>query len=207
MLRSARMSAKTMLDRASGTRYRIVETVIKFAQNVFAVLLVAGAFGLPNVGVADHVPDNLSQGLDPNYIACLMAVDDAETEFRDSLQSACYQRMGDLCSGWNGLAPPSQVIDCIHFETQRGIRFLRAATSELPDFVEREGLFGHAYERRRDSILDDAELLRNSPKPQSVENAVQQSVIMASAATLLFWLARETQTPLETHVAASRGDH
>ena len=207
MLPSAGMFAKIMLDRASGTNYRTVETVFKLAQNVFAALLDAGAFGLPNVGVADHVPDNLSQELDANYVACLMAVDDAETEFRDALQSACHQRMGELCSGRNGLAPPSQVIDCIHFETQRGIRFLQAATSELPEFVEREGLFGHAYERRRDSVLDDAELLRNSPKPQSVENAVQQSVKMASAATLLFWLARETQTPLETHVAASRGDH
>ena len=191
----------------SGTNYRIVETEIKFAPNVIATLFVAGAFGLPNVGVADHVPDNLSQDLDPNYIACLMAVDDAKTEFRDALQSACLQRMGDLCSGRNGLAPRSQVIDCIHFETQRGIDFLRVATSELAEFVEKEGLFGHGYERRRDNIFNDVELLTNSPKPESIETAVQQSAKMASAATVLFWLARETQTPLEAHVAASFGVH
>ncbi|MEL6464390.1 MAG: hypothetical protein AAFQ58_05415 [Pseudomonadota bacterium] len=174
---------------------------------VFASFLVAAAFGLPRVGVAEHVPDNLSQDLNPNYIACLMAVDDAETVFRDALQSACIQRMGDLCSGRNGLAPSSQVIDCIHFETQRGIDFVRAAASELPELVEREGFFGHGYEKRRDSIFKDVELLKNSPKPKSIETAVQQSVTMASTATLLFWLARETQTPLEAHMAASFGDH
>ncbi len=184
-----------------------METEIKFAPTVIAALLVAGALGLPNVGVADHIPDNLSQDLDPNYVACLMAVDGAEMEFRDALQSACLHRMGDLCSGRNGLAPPSQVIDCIHFETRRGIDFLRAAASELPEFVEKEGLFGHGYERRRDSIFNDVELLTNSPKPQSTEIAVQQSVKMAAAATLLFWLARETQTPIGAHVAASFAFH
>lgn len=115
--------------------------------------------------------------------------------------------MGDLCSGENGLAPPTQVIVCIHFETQRAIGFLQVAANELPEFVEREGFFGQSYERQRNSILDDAEFLRNSPIPKSVEVAVQQSVKMASAATLLFWLARETQTPLEAHVVASFGDH
>lgn len=184
-----------------------MEAEIKFSSNVFAVLLVACAFGLPTVGFADHVPDNLSQDLDPNYIACLMAVDDAEMEFRDALQSTCLQRMGDLCSGRNGLAPPSQVIDCILFETQRGITFLQAATSELPVSVEKKGFFGHGYERRRDSILADVEKLRNSPKPETIEVAVQQGVIVASAATTLFWLARETGTSIEAHVLASFGPH
>ncbi|WP_282060071.1 hypothetical protein [Roseobacter litoralis] len=184
-----------------------MEAEIKFSPNVFTTLLVAGASGLPNVGFADHVPDNLSQDLDPNYVACLMAVDDAETEFRQVLQSACLQRMGDLCSGSNGLAPPSQVIYCIHFETQRGIAFLRAATNELPEFVEKEGLFGHGYERRRDSILADAEKLRNSPKPETIETAIQQVVMMSSAATTLFWLARETRTSIEAHVLASFEAH
>lgn len=136
-----------------------------------------------------------------------MAVDDVETEFRDALQSACLQRMGDLCSGRNGLAPPSQVIDCIHFETQRGIDFLRTATNELPELIEKEGFFGQRYERRRNSIFNGVELLTISPKPQSIETAAQQSVKMASLATLLFWLARETQTPLDAHVAASFGVH
>ncbi|WP_299649434.1 hypothetical protein [uncultured Tateyamaria sp.] len=201
------MSAKLMQDRDPGTKFRTMETETKFAAKVFATLLVAGTFGLPNIGLADNIPDNFSQELDPNYVACLMAVDDAETEFRDTLQSACLQRMGDLCSGRNGLAPPSQVIDCIHFETQRGIDFLRVATSELPEFIEKEGLFGHGYERRRDSIFNDVELLTNSPKPQSIETAVQQSVEMASAVTLLFWLARETQTPLDAYVATSFDHH
>jgi len=207
MLRSAQMSALGMLDRPPGTSYRSLEAEIKFSPNVFATLLIASAFGLPNVGFADHVPDNLSQDLDPNYVACLMAVDDAEMEFREALQSTCLQRTGDLCSGRNGLAPPSQVIDCIHFETQRGIAFLQTATNELPEFVETEGFFGHRYKRRRERVLADIEKLRNSPKPDTIETAIQQSVTMASAATTLLWLARETGTSMRAHVLASFGAH
>lgn len=184
-----------------------MEAEIRFLQNIFASIVIAGAIGLPKFAAADHVPDNLSQDLDPNYIACLMAVDDAETEFRDALQSTCIQRMGDICSGKNGIALASQVIDCLHFETQRGIGFLQNAANDLPASVEKEGFLGHGYERRRDGILKDVETLKNSPKPQSIETAVQQSVKMVSAATTLFWLARETETPIEAHVMASFGDH
>ena len=186
---------------------RARKTVIKFSSNVIAALLVAGAFGLPSDGFADHVPDNFSQDLDPNYIACLMAVDDAEMEFRNALQYTCLRRMGDFCSGRNDQAPPSQVIDCIVFETQRGIAFLQEATNDLPETVEREGFFGRGYERRRDSILADVEKLRNSPKPETVEAAIQQGVILASSAITLFWLARETGTSIEAHVLASFGSH
>jgi hypothetical protein len=184
-----------------------MEAEIKFSPTIFANLLVAGAFCLPNVGSADHVPANLSQDLDPNYVACLMAVDDAEAEFREALQSTCLKRMGDLCSGSNGRSLPSQVIDCIHFETQRGSAFLRAATNELPEFVEKEGLFGHGYERRRDRILADLGKLRNSPKPDTIETAIQQSVVMASAAITVFWLARETGISMEAQALASFGSH
>jgi hypothetical protein len=184
-----------------------MEAEIKFRPNIVATLLVTSAFGWPCPGFADHVPDKLSQDLDPNYVACLMAVDDAEEEFRFALQSVCLQRMGDICSGRNGLAPPSQVIECIHFETRRGIDFLQEGVGELPKFVDREGLFGHGYERRRDSVLKDVEALRNLQKPQSIETAIQQGVKMATAATLLFWLARETRTSLEAHVAATFRDH
>lgn len=178
-----------------------------FARNIVAFILTVAVMGLSDIAVADHVPDNLSQDLDPNYIACLNTVDDAETEFRDALQSTCFQRMGDLCSGRNGIAPPSQVIDCIHYEVQRGIVFLQVAAEDLPESVEKDEFFGHGYERRRDGILNDIEALKNSAKPLSIEIAVQQGVMMASAATRLFWLARETGTTLEVHVAASFGHH
>ncbi|MEM8556022.1 MAG: hypothetical protein AAGF71_14505, partial [Pseudomonadota bacterium] len=176
-----------------------MEAEIKLSKNDFATFAAAVAFCLPKVGIADHVPDNLSQDLDPNYIACLIAVDDAETEFRDALQSTCLHRMGDLCSGRNGIAPPSQVIDCIYFETRRAIGFLTVSAGELPELVQTEGLFGQGYDRRHGKLLRQLELLRNSPRPKSIEIAVQQTLEMASAATLLFWLARETQTPLEVH--------
>jgi hypothetical protein len=196
-----------MLERSKGINCWNMEANIRFARNIVAFILTVAVMGLPDVAAADHVPDNLSQDLDPNYIACLNTVDDAETEFRDSLQSTCIQRMGDLCSGSNGIAPPSQVIDCIHYEVRRGIVFLQVAANDLPEAVEKDGFFGHGYERRRDGILKDVEALKNSAKPLSIEIAVQQGVMMASAATTLFWLARETGTTLEAHVAASFGDH
>ena len=195
------MSAIVMFERSKGINCWKIGANFMFARNIVAFILTVAVMGLSDIAVADHVPDNLSQDLNPNYIACLNTVDDAETEFRDTLQSACIQRMGDLCSGSNGIAPPSQVIDCIHYEVQRGIVFLQGAAEDLP------GFFGHGYERRRDGILNDVEALKNSAKPLSIEIAVQQGVMMASAATTLFWLARETGTTLEAHVAASFGHH
>ncbi|MDP2579278.1 hypothetical protein Q8W37_04990 [Shimia thalassica] len=180
---------------------------IGLGKNARAFIVISAIVGLPLVAIADHVPDNLSQDLDPNYIACLAAVDGAEAEFRDALQSTCVERMGDICSGKNGLAPLSQVIECIHFETQRGIGFLEIAANGLPASPQKEGFFGHMYERRRDTILADVEKLRNLPKPETIEIAVEQSVTMASAATTLFWLARETGTSIEAHVSASFGAH
>lgn len=180
---------------------------IQPGKNTRAFIVISAIVGLPLVAIADHVPDNSSQDLNPNYIACLAAVDGAEAEFRDALQSTCIKRMGDLCSGKNGLAQPSQVIECIHFETQRGIVFLEAAVTDLPVSIKQEGFFGHGYERHRNSILADLEKLGNLPKPETIEVAVQQGVIMASAATTLFWLARETETSIEAHVLASFGDH
>ena len=180
---------------------------IWFLRNTFAPILIAVAIGLPVVAAADHVPDNFSKDLDPNFIACLMAIDDAEMEFRHALESACFQRMGEICSGKNGDALPSQVIDCLHFETQRGIGFLLDAVNDLPESVERGGFFGHGYQTRRDGIMHDAKELKNSPAPNSIEIAVQQVITMASAAETLFWLARETGTPIEAHVVASFGGH
>lgn len=184
-----------------------MEAEIGLGKNTRAFIVFSAIVGLPLVAIADHVPDNLSQDLNPNYIACLAAVDGAEAEFRDALQSTCIERMGDICSGKNGLAAPSQVIECIHFETQRGIGFLEIAANDLPASTQTEGFFGHGYERRRDSILADVEKLRKLPKPETIEIAVQQGVVMASAATTFFWLARETGTSIEAHVLASFGAH
>lgn len=182
-------------------------TDIRFIRDPLRCFAIAATIGLPEVTAADHVPNNFSQDLDPNYIACMMSVDDAEAEFLDALQSTCIRQMGDICSGLNGTAPPSEVIECIHFETQRGIEFLEAAANDLPKTVDMEGFFGHRYEKRRDGILNDVGALKKLPKPPSIEVAVQQGVTMASAATMLFWLARETGTPIEAHVEASFGAH
>lgn len=157
--------------------------------------------------MADHVPDNLSQDLDPNVIACLMAVDGAEIEFLSTLQITCINRMGDICSGKNGVAVPSQVIDCLNFETQRGIGFLETAVNALPEAVEKVGYFGFVYEGRRDRILKDVETLKTSPEPQSIEIATQQVVTMATSAIMVLLLARETGTKFEAHVNDTFGEH
>ncbi len=157
--------------------------------------------------LSDHVPDNLAQKLDPNYVGCIMAVQDAEQEFRDSLQGTCLSRMGDICSGRNGVALPSQVIDCVHFENQRGVNFLETAVMSLPENVEQNGFFGRQYQKRRVDILENLEVLRDQAKPQTIDAAIQQTVTMASAVTMLFWLARKTGTSLEAHVQSTFGNH
>ena len=179
---------------------RPTKTHIIFVAIIFSV-------GFPICALGNHVPDNLAQELNPNYIGCMMAVEDADTEFRETLQSSCLSRMGDICSGRNGAALPSQVIDCVHFEIQRAVGFLVTSVPNLPTEVETKGLFGHGYQKWRASILEDIESLQNLGKPQRLETAIQKIGTMASAVTTLFWLARKTDTPLETHVRAADGAH
>ncbi|NJM83200.1 MAG: hypothetical protein HC844_12550 [Tabrizicola sp.] len=169
--------------------------------------LVAFALVLPNTAVADHVPDSLSQDIDPNYIACLMAVDDASPQFLGALQTTCFKRMVEICSGKNLDAIPSQVIDCISFESRRGANFLEAAVAELPEAVEKTGLFWKRYPSRLDGIRDDAKAVRSSSRPETVEDAIQQILPMAASATILFYLAKETRTSLENLVEATIEEH
>lgn len=56
--------------------------------------------------MGDHVPDDLAQTLNPDYVSCMVAVDDATRAFRDALQATCLTRLGDLCDGREGTAPP-----------------------------------------------------------------------------------------------------
>lgn len=175
--------------------------------NSIAFVLVVAALVLPDLAVADHVPDNLSQDVDPNYIACLMAVDDAELQFLSALQTTCFTRMIDVCSGRNFDVPQSQIIDCISFETRRGIDFLEAAVAELPETVEKTDLFWRRYPIRLDGIRGDVKAVRAFPRPQTVEESIRQSLPMATSATFLYYLARQTGTPLEPLVEATIDKH
>ncbi len=174
---------------------------------VIVSVLVAVALVQPNIAVADHVPESLSQDVDPNYIACLMAVDDASPQFLGALQTTCFRRMVEICSGQNFEAPQSQIIDCISFESRRGASFLEAAVAELPEIFEKTGLFWNRYPSRLDGIRDDAKAVRSFPRPETVEDAIQQSLPMAASATFLFYLARETGTPLENLVESTIEEH
>ncbi|NJS38737.1 MAG: hypothetical protein HC783_06670 [Rhodobacteraceae bacterium] len=175
--------------------------------NKIAPAYVVAALILPDLAVADHVPDGLSQDSDPNYIACLTAVDDAKPQFLDALQATCLTRMIEICRGAENEAPPSQGIDCISFETRRAIDFLLAAEAELPDAVEKTGLFWRSYQRRRDNIVKDVEAAKALAPPESIDAAVQQSMSVATAANLLFYLARETGTQLDALVATTFDQH
>jgi hypothetical protein len=169
--------------------------------------LVVAALMLPDLAVADHVPDGVSQDVDPNYIACLKGVDDAKPQFLDALQATCLTRMIEICRGSDNEVPPAQVIECISFETRRGIGFLQAAVTELPESVEKTGLASVVYARRRDSIVKNTEVLRAFAAPESIDVAVEHSISMALSANLLFYLARETGTPLDALVEATIDKH
>ena len=173
-----------------------------------ALVLASAAIAQPNPAVADHVPDNLSQDVDPNYVSCLMAVDDADILFLGHLQNACFARMVDVCTGRaDASAPSPQIVDCITFENRRSVDFMQDALSELPKAFEFPSGFKGAYQRRRDSILEDLEAVKNSPRPESIDEAVQQGVVIAVSANLLFYLARETGTSLEPLVVRVSENH
>jgi hypothetical protein len=180
---------------------------VRPAKILIVCLLTTASVVCPFHALSDHVPETMSQDLNPNYVGCLMAVDDAESEFRDALQSTCLSRMGDICSGRHGSAPPAQIIDCLYFEKQRAVAFLTNVSIDLPIQTEKEGFFGHGYQRRRSALLKDIENLAKQGRPEHVDAAIQQTVTMAMTVSTLFWLARETGTPLESHVNSIPRDH
>ena len=175
-------------------------------KSVFSLVL-AFSVAVPNGAIADHIPDSLSQDLNTNYIACFLAVDDAHSHFRHALQSTCVERLGEICSGRNGLGPPSQTINCLYFEMQRGIHFLESATPALPASIEKKGFFGHGYQRRRQELLRRIGTFKDLRKPQSVDEAAQKGGEILSDVITLFWLARETGTSLDTYAKAPFGTH
>ncbi len=107
-------------------------------------VLFAAALMQPDRAVADHAPDSLSQDADPNYIACLMSVDDAKPQFLDALQATCLTRMIEICSGLDNEAPQSQVIQCISFEMRRGTIFCWQPKPNFLTPLGRQGYSGAA---------------------------------------------------------------
>lgn len=180
---------------------------IRIVKISIAYTLTATSVFWPSFALSDHVPDNLAQELNPNYIGCMMAVEDATSEFRDALQLTCIKQMGDICDGGSGDTLPSQVVDCIYFEAQRAVAFLAAAAPDLPEKIEMKGFFGHNFQRRRENLFTQVADFNEQKKPDNIEGAIQQFISIALQVTNLFWLARETVTPLGAHVRAVSETH
>ena len=161
----------------------------------------------PQHSFGDHVPEPRDSAVNPNYVACIMAVEDASETFRHTLQEGCLRILGDICGGYAGRALPSQIVRCLNFETDRALRFLNAAVNDLPETIERKGLFGHHYATRRAELVADIQNHIARAKPDTVEGSLNQADLVAINVTTLFWFARETNTPLQKHVAASDIPH
>ncbi|MFQ6549083.1 hypothetical protein AADZ90_014095 [Aestuariibius sp. 2305UL40-4] len=173
--------------------------------NGIAFILAFTAAALPVHAQDTTPPGTVSQTGSANYVACMYAVEDADDQFRNTLQSTCLERMGNLCVGRSTRTLPSQAIDCIHFEVRRSVDFLQVAVADLPQNVEAKGFFGHGYPERRSELLAKIEDLQGRERPESLDDAGQQAVAMASAVWTLFWLARETETPLGPHILSTLG--
>lgn len=169
--------------------------------------LVALALCQPDKAVADHVPDSLSQDVDPNYIACMMAVDDASPDILSALQTTCFTAMIKICSVSENHTPSPQAIDCISFETRRGLDFLEAAVANLPEEVDKKGFIGRRYQGQRDRIIQDLEAAKAFAAPESFEGAVEQSIKMATSVIELVFLAKRVEIQLEALVSVPFGNH
>jgi hypothetical protein len=130
----------------------------------------------------------------------MAAVDDASPVFLSDLQSRCLGRVGTICEGRDASVP--QIIECIQAVVDGGAALLQEATLALPEEVEKKGFFGHGYQRQRDSILASIEAINTAPRPEDFATSLEQVVSMAASVSTLFWLARETETPLDAHVRA-----
>jgi hypothetical protein len=158
--------------------------------------------GHSGIALADQSPDATPPHLSPDFIGCMMAVDDAEFAYLSQLQNKCFSATMALCGGYDANTPLETIIGCIRRETDRGMDFLDAALSAVPESVNGGGFHPQVYQNRRTGILEELEALRNSPAPGTVETALRQAAIMAANTSLILNLARETETPMESVVEA-----
>lgn len=162
---------------------------------------IVGALGLALVGFpCSSLADQADLSLAQQYIGCMAAVDGAGPVFLSDLQSTCLGRVGTICEGRDASVP--QIVECIHAVVDGGAAFLQEATLAFPEEVEKKGFFGHGYERQRDGILAGIEAINTAPRPEDFASALEQAVSMAGSVSTLFWLARETETPLDAYVGA-----
>ncbi|WP_054001528.1 hypothetical protein [Shimia sp. SK013] len=168
---------------------------------IMIVVLMNTLIFQPKYAFGDNVPDSVSQWKNPNYIACLIAANDAPKAFLSPLQISCIKTFGDICE-YRGRDDtlPTQTLECLFFETQRSANFLNAAVHDLPETVELKGLSWRRYEEKRQNLLQEIRDLQDFDPPETFEAAFKQVGDMSLAATTFLYYAREAHTSLEKHL-------
>lgn len=177
---------------------------IHFKRFICAALTCAA---LPFSAHADHTPGQNNPDLDPNMLACMIAVDDATDMFRPNLQIQCFQHTLNLCSGANGNANAEESVVCLNFENRQAIDFLDEVIQALPKKPKLKGFTQGRYTRSRQELLDKIPVLRAAPEPKDLKQVVQRTVEITADLVTIFRLARETNTSLEEFLTHTDDRH
>jgi hypothetical protein len=156
---------------------------------------------------ADHVPERLSQELDPDLISCMLAVDDASIQFITSLQSSCIARISEVCGLGDAAVLVEETITCLNFETRQAVDFLVKVANELPLEIEAEGLRARATQRRLQSLRDDVRELDLADEPLDIEGSIRRYSKTFGRLHIALLTARETDTNLEGLVQYNGDSH
>ncbi|WP_299649958.1 hypothetical protein [uncultured Jannaschia sp.] len=144
--------------------------------------------------------------LDPDYIGCMIAVDDADIMFRQALQSTCVSRMADLCDSRDEDATGKRTVECLNRESRQALRFVASVTEALPRTIEGQDYRAASYRRRHMDITQTLAELRQEPRPEELPEATLRIVRVASAVHMVFLLARDSGTDLDRFVPAASGE-
>ena len=144
--------------------------------------------------------------LDPDYIGCMIAVDDADIMFRQALQSTCVSRMADFCDSRDEDATGKRTVECLNRESRQALRFVASVTEALPRTIEGQDFRAALYRRRRNDVPQTLAGLRQEPRPEELPEALSRIVRVASALHMVFLLARDSGTDLDRFVPAARAE-
>ncbi len=144
--------------------------------------------------------------VDPDYVGCLIAVDDADITFRFDLQQTCLQRMMDMCDLLDKDPSDRLTVECLNRENRQSIQFILAVTEALPSAIKGEGFTAAMYGRRFEDFTDNLPELSLEPEPEELLEAMMRTVKAASAWHMVLWLARKSGTDVGGIVAAAAVD-
>ena len=168
-------------------------TVTKFTVLAFALFVVEWDQAEAGSGTADS-----DRALNLDYVACMIAVNDADKYFIGELQITCEWYTRKNCFNVHFAATPDESTACLWSEVQEAASFVVASATMLPERIDGSSVTARFYPSRRSRVIEWARDALSSQPPGSVEEAAAAMKEAGHQTSLLFRLAQHSSFDIQT---------